>query len=84
MKDLPLIEETIRMRLRKAQHGLSASSLENHVAGTLGRSGDPVEMTAYDTVLNNLLTRGLIREVPVLVEGYKPHSTELVPGYRLA
>lgn len=84
MEDIILLEETIRMTLRREAEGLSEERLENAVVGQLGRSGDPVERSAYQTAIGNLVERNIIQETTISVEGYAANSQRQVPGYILS
>ena len=83
MNDIVLLEETIRTHLRAALQGLSAEILENYVVGGLGRRGDPVDITAYEAAINNLLNGNHLLKTEVTVEGYCIDEKEVKDGYKL-
>ena len=83
MVDLVLLEETIKLTLRKYPEGLDSGRLENYVVGTLGKRGQPVDMDLYDDLISDLIRRKVVESVKVMVEGYAPVSIAQENGYKL-
>lgn len=83
MNDRILLEETIRMTLRPYPQGLQDYKIENYVVAKIGRSGNPVDMDAYNSALDNLLHKKIIERTKVKGEGYAFGQESEEPGYKL-
>ncbi len=83
MNDTILLEETIRMTLQPYPKGLQDYKIENYVVNKLGRRGNPVDMDAYNSALNNLLHTGILDRTKVKGEGYAFGQKNEELGYKL-
>lgn len=83
MDDTILLEETIRMTLQPYPNGLADYKMENYVVNKLGRSGNPVDMKAYDEALDNLLHKRIIDRTKVPGENCVLGQKNEEPGYKL-
>ena len=83
MNDTILLEETIRMTLHPYPNGLQDYKIENKVVNKLGRSGNPVDMKAYEAAIGNLLQTGILERTKVEGEGYALGQRVEELGYKL-